>query len=109
MAFYHKGDVAQAKRLEHRINKTGRKPMTDPRNKTHLLTLIEVVRDGLAKDCSGCCLDNSHEVRLVAEYVVEVVREYLDPPGPEVFKHPSKPRKAPIVRDEMAEHDPWDS
>ena len=61
--------------------------MTKPTNKrTRPKSLIEVVRDGLAKDCSGCCLDNSHEVRLVAEYVVEVVREYLDPPGPEVFK-----------------------
>ena len=24
-------------------------------------------------------------------------------------KYPSTPRKAPVVRDEMAEHDPWDS
>lgn len=61
--------------------------MTKPANKrTRPKTLREVIRQGLAKDCGGLCLDDSGDLDLAAEAIESLVRDYLDPPGPEAIK-----------------------
>jgi hypothetical protein len=56
--------------------------MTPKNKRTRPKTLREVIRNGLAKDCGGLCMDDSGDLDLAAEAIESLVRDYFDDPGP---------------------------